>query len=336
MSEADERALVTRRAYSLLGALLVDGLDPSRLEAVQQLPPLAERLPATVELDELAAEHYALLGRELPPYAGVFLEPSGLVGGGRTVEVLRAAHAVVGLACPDEPSPDHLGQALRLMAVLVDAELDARQHGAHDDVAALRRWQRTVLDEALLPWMPPLFAALAGQPASLWTRTLEMAVGVLARHRAQDQALSRASEPVPVASDEGLLELLDDPRTGLRTVAERLSRPAHCGAYLGRRDIEEVAHRCDLPRGFGSRQDMLEHVLRAAAEYGSLPRVLDELRSMFGARDDVYAGLAREPGLGAVVPPWRRRVAATQALLLRLREAARGVAAGARVEPGVV
>lgn len=119
-------------------------------------------------------------------------------------------------------------------------------------------------------------------------------------------------------------------------MAERLSRPAHSGAYLGRRDIEAVARRCDLPRGFGSRQDMLEHVLRAAAEYGSLPRVLDELRSVFGARDDAYAGLAEEPGLGAVVPPWRRRVERTQALLLRLREAARGLAAGARVESGVV
>ncbi|MCA9649353.1 MAG: molecular chaperone TorD family protein [Myxococcales bacterium] len=327
MSDERDTLVMRRRAYALLGALLVDGLDEARLEAVRLLPPLAEGLDEPVDLDELAASHYALLGRELPPFAGVFLEGSGLVGVGSAAQVLRSAHSVLGQACPDEPSPDHLGQALRLMAVLADAELDALEQGDVDDAHTLRRWQRTVLDEALLPWMPPLLVALGGQEPSLWTRVLELAVGVLARHRADDSTLPRATGP---ARDEALSAegLLDDPRTGLRTVAELLGLPARSGLFLGRRDIEAVARRCELPRGFGSRRDMLERLLRAAAEYQLLPRVLDELQRLLAARDDAYAGLANEPGLAAVVPAWRRRVEATQGLLQRLSEAAARVGQG--------
>lgn len=321
MSDERETLIVRRRAYGLLGALLVDGLDEARLSDVRSLPALAERLPAEVELDELAAEHYALLGRELPPFAGVFLESSGLVGGGKAADVLRAAHEVLGLRAFEEPSPDHLGQALRLMAVLVDAELDAVEHGDGADAATLRRWQRTVLDEALLPWMPPLLVGLGGREPTLWTRVVEMAAGVLAQHRAEDSALPRAIGPVvdTALKDAGLL---DEPRTGLRAVAELLTTPARCGLYLGRHDLEAVARRCELPRGFGTRKDMLERLLRAAAEYGALPRLIDELGHLLAARDDAYAGLALEPGLGAVVPPWRRRLAVTRGVLTRLGDAA--------------
>lgn len=334
-TDSAEALTVRRRAYGLLGALLVDGLDADRLELVRALPPLAECLPESVDLDVLAAEHYDLLGRELPPFAGVFLEASGLIGGGTAAQVLRSAHDVLGLQCPDEPSPDHLGQALRLLAVLVDAELDANEHGDDGDARTLRAWQRTVLDEALLPWMPPLLVALGGQPPSLWTRVLEMAVGVLARHRADDPLLPRALGPADDDA-EGGPDLLDDPRTSLRTVAEWLTSPARCGVYLGRRDLEAVARRCELPRGFGARKDVLERLLRAAAEYRMLPRVLDELARLLAARDDAYAGLALEPGLGAVVPPWRRRLAVTQALLVRLRVAAAGLEEPAATDHGAL
>ncbi|MCA9705495.1 MAG: molecular chaperone TorD family protein, partial [Myxococcales bacterium] len=205
MSTIDELR-ARRRAHALLGALLVQGLDPARLEAVRALPTLAEHLPRPVDLDALAAEHHALLGRELPPYAGVFLDDEGLVGRGKAAAILRAAHAAVGVACPDDPGPDHLGVALQLLAVLVDAELDARAHDDAADVRTLGGWQRRVLDEALLPWMPPLLVALRGQPPSLWTWVVELAVGVAADHRHADGSLPTV-EAVEVAPG-GLEHLL--------------------------------------------------------------------------------------------------------------------------------
>lgn len=315
-----EARVARRRAYALLSTLLLEGIDAERLALVRALPRLHESLPAAeLGLDELAAEHQRLLGHELFPFAGAFTSRDGLVGAGKAAEVLRSAHAALGLPCDDEPSPDHLGQGLRLLGIMVEAELEARAHGDEADVRTLVRWQRRVLDEALLPWMPPLLAALSGQPGSLWTRALELAVGVLARHRAELGGLVLLDDE---GTDDEPEAVLDDPHTGLRTVAAVLVTPARSGVFLARRDLDAVARRCALPGGFGARKDVLERLLRVAAEYQQLPRVLDELQRLLDARDDTYAGLEREPGLAAHVPAWRRRLAGSRRMLSRLRDAA--------------
>ncbi|MEM9454764.1 MAG: molecular chaperone TorD family protein [Myxococcota bacterium] len=319
-----KNTLAWRRAHALLGALLVEGLDGPRLEAVRAVPELAQPLPEGADLDALAAEHYALLGRELPPLAGVFLDHGGLVGDSVCATVVRQAYAAMGVDCPDDPGPDHLGQALLLMAMLADAELGA---GARDDTAnvrALQGWQRRLLDEALLPWMPPLYAALREQPTSLWTGVLAMAIGVLARQRAVDPSLPWAGRS-PGAGSDSLEGLLDDPRTDLRRVAEVLTTPARCGVYLAPRDIEGLARRCALPQGFGGRRDRLEKTLRAAAEYDAIPLLVEQLQHVLHARDGIYAALGQEPGLAVHVGAWRRRVTATRRLLDRLGDAAHRV-----------
>ena len=201
-----------------------------------------------------------------------------------------------------------------------------RREGARvdvDDVRTLEGWQRRVLDEALLPWMPPLWAALAGQPVSVWTRAVELAVGVLARHRGELGGLGLASGPGPFASGD-VETVLDEPKAGLAAVAGALVTPVRSGVYLARRDLAVLARRCELPQGFGPRADVLERLLRVAAEYGRLPRMMDELRRLLEARDDAYAGLAVEPGLAPYVPAWRRRLAGSLRLVARLREAVPG------------
>jgi TorA maturation chaperone TorD len=315
--------LARRRAYDLLGAMIVDGLDAERLQAVRALPELAAAVPEGASLDDLAAEHYALFGHQVHPFAGVFLDAEGLVGGGTAAEVVRQAHAVVGLSCNDDPGPDHLGLALRVMAALTDAENDATEREADADAQTLRRWQRRVLDEALLPWMAPLWAAIAAQPMSVWRRALELSIGLLARHRAEDPSLPTATAvPEPA---EPLATLLDQPRTGLLKVAEALTTPVRSGVYLARDDVAALARACELPQGFGGRKGMLERLLRGAADYGAVPNLVEQLGRLLAARDDTYAALATEPGLGPHVAPWRARVAQTREMLTRLADGARDV-----------
>jgi TorA maturation chaperone TorD len=323
--DAGDPRVARQRAYALLAALLLEGLDGSRLAIVRSLPGLADGLPPSGvgeagQLDALAAEHQALFGHEVFPFAGVFMGAEGLVGEGSTAVLVREGYAAVGVEHATASSPDHLGQVLHLLATLADAELEARAHRDAADVHTLERWQRRVLDEAVLPWMPPLWAALAGQPPSVWTRAVELAMGVLARHRAELGGLALATEG-PGHGAAPVHAVLDEPRTGLAAVARALVTPARSGVYLARRDLEALARRCDLPRGFGSRRDLLERLLRVAAEYQALPRLLDELRRLLEARDDAYAGLAAEPGLAAYVPPWRTRLASSLQLVARLREA---------------
>lgn len=339
MSACEEGSIDPRaarqRAYALLGTLLVEGLGAEGLARVRALPGLGDALPAgaelggAAELDALAAQHQALFGHEVFPFAGVFMGPGGLVGEGAAAGVVRAGHRALGLVPPSEPSPDHLGQGLLLLEVLVDAERQARAHRDVDDVRTLEGWQRRVLDEALLPWMPPLWAALTGQPVTVWTRAVELAVGVLARHCSElgglslTAGLSLASGPGPFASGD-VETVLDEPKAGLAAVARALVTPVRSGVYLARRDLAVLARRTELPQGFGPRADVLERMLRVAAEYGQLPRMMDELRRLLEARDDAYAGLAAEPGLAPYVPAWRRRLAGSLRLVERLREAVPG------------
>jgi TorA maturation chaperone TorD len=310
-----------QRAYELLGGLVLDGLDATRLAEVRALPGIGEVVPPVVDLEALAAEHQALFGYEVFPFAGVFLGASGLVGEGTPAVVLRAAHSALGVPCPSDPSPDHLGHALRLLAMLVDAELEARAHHDDADARTLVQQQRRVLDQALLPWMPPLWAALAGQPASVLTRAMELCVGVLARHRGElgEPTLALLSHEPALPSVDGVL---DDPRAGLAIVAQALVTTARSGVYLARRDLETLARRSGLPRGMGSRAAVLERLLRTAVELGALPRLLDELGRLLVARDDAYAALAAEPELGPHVHAWRRRLVGSLRLVARLREAA--------------
>ena len=333
MSTCDEGGIDPRiarqRAYAVLGALLVEGLDAEGLARVRALPGLGDALAAAsasepasgaAELDALAAEHQELFGHEVFPFAGVFMGPSGLVGEGAAAGVVRVARRALGLPSPQGPSPDHLGQGLRVLEVLADAERQARAHRDADDVRTLEGWQRRVLDEALLPWMPPLWAAIAGQPVSVWTRAVELAVGVLARHRSELGGLSLTTGPGLHATGD-VETVLDEPKAGLAAVARALVTPARSGVYLARRDLAALARRSELPQGFGGRADVLERLLRVAAEYGQLPRVMIELRRLLEARDDAYAGLAAEPGLAPYVPAWRRRLASSLRLVERLRSA---------------
>jgi hypothetical protein len=61
--------------------------------------------------------------------------------------------------------------------------------------------------------------------------------------------------------------LLDDEKTGLKDIAELLSKPALSGVYLTHQQIKALALSLELPKGFGSRQQTLVNLLRTAVQY---------------------------------------------------------------------
>ncbi len=302
----DQRAFWLR-VYALVGDLLVHGPRVSGLEPLRALLDSAD-LP--VDGNERSPEGE---GRHLvlEIHDAAFLDVGTFVSDGTASPTLVAAHAALGLPLSTDRSSDHLGRSLRLMATLLDAEFEAMTHGDHEEVETLRRWQTRVLDDALLPWMPPLLAALSGQPPSLWTRALEMAARALASHRATDPSL-------PNEVGGGEVVFLHD----LTALVEALSTPRYCGAYLSRRDLASVARRCGISPGFGSREDMLELMLAHAVGHGTLPHLTTELIRLLAERDDALASLASNPGLAMHVPAWRRRVAMSRTLLERFSSTA--------------
>ena len=305
---AAERAAARATAYRLFGRLFAREVTPDLLPTLAVLPELGEALPAPFDADGAAAEHQRLFGLQVPPWAGVFLDAEGRIGGD-TARVVRDLYTRAGLELDERSEEaDHVGHALALLAELEDDALAAE-----------------TLDRALLPWLPWLVEAVErhGGPfhRALAGLTLELALD----HRS---ALAAPPGSATESTDEP--ELLDDERAGLRSIAEFLVTPARCGVYLARDDIRRLGAEGGLPTGFGARADTLETLLRAAAEYDDLERVVDGLLKLVAAGRGACGALADAgvPATAGAVALRRARLDRTERALARLSAAATSLDSG--------
>lgn len=306
------RALARSRAYGLCGDLFLDGLDARSLVAWRQVDGGVLADPATpVDLDTAAEAHARLVLIGLPPYEGAFLAADGLLGGDTTAAV-RAHRALAGLGDPVAHEPDHVGAELAWLAFLSGAEADAKRDGV--DAGRIVDLQRSALDQHLLRWVPQWVTHLRGLPTrgdadSVYIRGAELALTVLTEHRL---SLGGAAPPwsLPAAAP-----VLEDPRAGLRAIAEHLCVPCQCGGYLARDTIAAIGRSFDLPMTFGARADLLEGLFCAAAQYSRVPDVCAALDALLAGWIDAWTS--------PWSAPWVERAVLTRALLARVAAAAR-------------
>jgi TorA maturation chaperone TorD len=296
--------------YTFGAQVVLRGLTPDTWEAAAilgvQVP--VQRDP-TAE-DALAAAHVAVFGRSAPPYPSVWLGEDALMGG-----PVAAAAADLWARCglpgaPADVEPDHLGVALRALGFLCLAEADARRDGL--DPARILDLEREVVRTALLPAWCGFAAAVEAAGDARFGTVMALVGEALAGH-AVDLRASVAETPLVQ------LDLLDDPKTGLRQVAGWLTTPARAGGWLSTSQIDQIAAAAGVPRGFGSRADMTLSLLFAAVDRGTLPEALDGARTLVDGWDARYASAE---ALGLPAAHWRGRVRATRDLLTRLRDAA--------------
>ena len=281
---------VRARGWRLLAALYRDGVTEELLPALSGVPALAARLPSPFDADEAAAEHHRLFSLEVFPCASVFLERDGVLGGPVADGVARAFRRA-GLPRPEgaEP-PDHLGHQLDLLAALTD-------RGDATGVAEL-------LEGHLLWWLPPFTHSLGRVAGPFW-----QAVAGLTLDAALDQAAPAWAGGAPLgAAPPGALALppenpLDERDAGLSRLARHLVMPARGGLYLARTDIRRLGRARELPGGFGRRELLLTNVLRAAAGYGELPGVVDDLTALAEGQREALGRLPR-----AYREPWEARL----------------------------
>ncbi len=308
-----EIALARHHSYALLGRLFLDGAQPDLLPFVRAIPALARTLPEPWDADEAAALHQHLWGFNVFPFESVFLDDSGLLGGAAT-ERVHAHYQNAGFAsAPSATSADHIGEELRFLAFLCGAEADAWEDGLAPTARAMQQRQRDWIERHLLRWLPPLLLAVRRQQHPFYQALAELTLEVVQAH---SEGLSLVAVPwaLPAAPD-----LLSDERTGLREIAAYLITPPHSGLFLSRDDIGALARAHGLPRGFGSRQQMLVNLLRAAAQYEALPSLLASLIALFvGERAALEQGAAH-PVLAPFVHPWHARLAESVGLLAHLQ-----------------
>ena len=271
MDAEDTEGLARGRAWDLFADVFEHGPDRRR-EHLLTITALADCVPDPD--DEAEAWSHRLFSQEVQPFASAFLEPSRCLGGAVSQGLWDAVPE--GL----EPSlePDHLAIQLRVMA---------RLHDQPERAAAFASTQ-------LLPWLPPLVVAVNELDAGFYGRTLALV---------QELAASQAGSEIP----DRLAPLehpLENPRTGLRDIADWLVTPARSGVWLSHTVLARIGRHLSLPRGFGSRSRVLENLLQAAAHRECIP-------ALVAALSEHLKGVQERVGMLAGGAVWSERIGHT-------------------------
>ena len=301
----DPRSAARAAAYDLFSRLYLRGITAELLPVVHDLPELGVALPEPFDPDAAAAEHHRLYGLQVPPWAGVFLDPEGRIGGD-AAGVVRALYGRAGLELADQSEEaDHLGHTLALLG-----QLEARPALA-----------REVIDQALLPWLPWLVEVVERHGHAFHRALAGLTLELVLDHRA---ALGGGGGPHPPSPP--VVDPLDDAKSGLREIALFLVTPARGGLYLARDDVRRLATEQRLPTGFGGRADSLETLLRTAGEYGGLAEVVERLRGLVQGGRAACSALERcgVEGTSGPVALRRERLDTAAAVLSRMGAAVEG------------
>jgi TorA maturation chaperone TorD len=307
-----DAALARSKAYGFLAELIAGPVSAELLAQMTSVPELA--LPKSeVSLDDLAAAHYELFGLQVFPHAGVFLDVVALAGGNRVADIVERYHKW-GFVAGASEGPDHFACQLRFLAHLTGLEAGFHDRGDRSRAEQVNDDQRDFLDDHLLAWAVPFLTAVRAVDAPLFTQVTEMAIRVAADHR---QGLFEEPLPTPLETNmfSDLETLLENPGTSVRDIAEYLLTPRRSGCWISRADIQALGRGTDVPRGFGSRAQLLSNLLRNAAEYDLADSLLAEMDSLLAKQAAAYAGISAELDLEAFAGPWLERIATTRQMV---------------------
>lgn len=309
-----QKARARSYSYSLFSRLFLSPITAEILPYLQAVDELQAALPQSINLEELAADHHQLFAFNVFPYEAVFLDDSGLLGGAVTDAVRRRYQQAGYHVDATASSPDHIGHELGLLAFLSAAEADAHEDREQQHVHRLRRHQSEFLEHHLLRWLPPLTLALRDHQLPFYARVGQMTLQLVQEQMADlHGSAPRTPEPLPPAPQP-----LQDSESGLSEIAAFLVTPLHSGLYLSRETIGALARELDLPRGFGSRKQLLLNTLRSAAQYERLDAVLDALQALAAEWADGLASVASGPS-APFVAVWQERVVATRNMLREMQ-----------------
>jgi TorA maturation chaperone TorD len=313
-------AQARNHAYGLCGRLFLEGLTVTLLPYLRAIPELADVLPASFDADEAAAAHHTLFAYHLFPYGSIFLDDNALLGGeitSRAAQLYRQAGFDADLSAG---APDHIGHELAFLSYLLAAEVRSRQSGSLPE----QRWrtaQLQFLESALLPWLVPLVIAIEQTRDTFYSQVAHLALELAADHYAGLATREQLQAELPQVARQRE-NVLENPRTGLREITRHLLTPHQTGLYLGRNDVRRLARFFNLPPGFGSREQMLLNLLRAAAQYDQSYQLWQQIGAICGEWQGAYVRVRRDfPTLAAFVVPWQARLDDTQRLLHQVASA---------------
>jgi len=260
-----------------------------------------ERIAALLELPGTPQgwEYNAIFLEQLYPYASVYLDASGMMGG-EARDRIAGFWRALGETPPAEP--DHLGTLLGAYASLVDAAPVGTGASAKRARAAWQRARAAFLWEHMLSWLPLWLAKLEqiGSPTYVaWGRTLgDWLVG--------EAATLTLPEDLPAhlqaAPD------LDPPEDDAEAFIGALLSPVRAGFILTPTDLANLAAAAGVALRAGERRYALKALLAQ-----------DAAATLAGLSELAAASPALEGTIGAY---WQQRSQRTARLLAELATAA--------------
>ena len=297
-------------AYDLFSDIFLTGPVASVQAKVRTIPRLREVLVLDND-DELAAENETMFGFNVYPFASLFLEPDGMLGG-ETTQQIRAFTSRLGFDVGrDANAPDHVAAELRILATLT------KRNPLNEDSIA------EFIDQHLFSWLPAFVTAVHGESNDFYTEVADMMLEQIVDHRRSLSAESKTHE-----INSGLEErLLSDPDTGIHEITDFLTSPARCGFFLSRSTIAGIAQGSKLPHGFGGRSQMMATLLRSASAYDGLDFVVCAIDDVIDRNRSSWEKLS-ETGLESAQiwsDNWQTRLNRTSRMLEQMASAVQRV-----------
>ncbi len=305
MVEARDHLIGRVLAYRLFADFFRDGLTPDLLSRFEAVDDLMELLPRALDSDEWGARHYEVLGMNVVPYAGWYLDERGLLGGASTASAAFGPGGVLMNGGASE-SPEHVSSQLAIVEHLLRLQIDG--HDTIDD-------QRRFLDDHLLWWLFPFCFAVRRFEDDFYREVASLLVDVVIDHRAD--LGTGVPGAVPMADQ---IDVLSDEKAGVREIAQHLAVVSQSGIVLTRRRIQDMARSADVPRGFGDRVQMLSNLLRSAGQYDRVEQTLQAIAEDCHAWKTMYQRVRRFDvlALDHIAAEWTRRIDNTLAIIDRM------------------
>lgn len=328
-----EEASAHNHLYELCHKLYLAGVTADTLVIVQAVPEVAATLPTTPSLDELSAAHHELFGFNLFPYESIFLGDEKLLGTAVS-DAVRAGYHQWGYQPTEQAGAvDHIAEELGLLSYLCAAEMDAFADSRLTIAQRMQSAQRQFLEEHLLRWLVPFIVAVQRHDDAFFAEVATMTLALVAEHYQALKSDSKSDGGNPQndvgASTVNLLDLqlppaptlVADPKTSLHDIAAFLTTPAYSGLYLSRYIINQLGRQQRLPRGFGSREQMLTNLLRTAAQYDVVPLLVHALQSEILTWQRAYHSVdSTYPLLSPFIQPWLVQIEQTHTLLADMEQ----------------
>ncbi len=294
----------------MLARFFRSGLTRELFAEIDVLPGLKDSLPKTIDPDALAADHYALLGLDVFPYASAYLEADGRPGGTTTDFVSRLAISL-GETVGSSESPDHISSECDVLSRL--CMIKAGVAPGVVDLQRVVRLEHDLLDH-VFQWLPVFKHALAESGGSLHRDMAEWMLDIAVDHK---RSLASAADKDAGFRLPELPDLLSTEKTGLRDLAEYLCRPALAGMVVTRTRVEKIARALGLPRGFGDRSLMLGNLFGAAGNYGVVTELITEIKAVALGWKGYFESVesAEQDVLAETALAWNERVEVTLSLL---------------------